>query len=232
VLCDFGLLSLLRLTPNKSSKRGDRRARQNKSSGMVTSIPKLVSSLRVTKTIRYVATIALSTVTPVTRGFLLNTYVINKAGSTSSWRMCTAVRLVRIRAYLNASSTLWNGSLAVTSIPQVSVTWASENSPSESVTESNGGTIMKACTFKPPRGSLASFWTTSGQNESDVILYLQTTVGIYYDVTYEMNFISLTQVPSSVATAASGVAGTMYGCYFDGPNTGASLAPVGVPAIN
>jgi len=221
-----------RLTPNKSNKRGARRVRQNKSSGMVMSIPKLISSLRVKKTIRYVATIALSNITPITRGFILNTFVINKAGSTSSWRMCTAVRLVSIKAYLNASSTLWNGSLAVTSIPQVSVTWASENSPSESTTESNGGTIMKSCIFKPPKGSLSSFWTTSGQNESDVVLYIQTTVGVYFDVKYEMNLISLSQVPSSVATAASGVAGTMYGCYFDGPNTGASLAPVGVPAIN
>jgi hypothetical protein len=91
---------------------------------------------------------------------------------------------------------------------------------------------MKGCTFKPPKGSLANFWTTSGQNESDVVLYIQTTVGVTFDVLYEMNLISLVQVPSSVATASSGVSGTMYSCYFDGPNTGASLQPVGLPFIN
>jgi len=221
----------IRSTPSKLRKRGERRARQNKYSAVI-SIPKLISSLRVTKKLRYVATIALTAPTPITRGFILNTFILNKASSTSSWRMCTAVRLIGIRAYLNASATLWNGSLALTSIPQVSVTWASENSPSESTSESNGGTQQMTCYFKPPRESLASFWSTSGQNESDVVCYMQTTVGVTFDVTYEMIMTTLTQVPSSVATAASGVAGTQYQCYFDGPNTGASLQPVGLPSLN
>jgi hypothetical protein len=112
------------------------------------------------------------------------------------------------------------------------VTWASENSPSESISESNGGTQQMSCYFKPPKESLASFWSTSGQNESDVVLYLQTTVGVTFDITFEMNLISLYQVPSSVATASSGVQGTQYACYFDGPNTGASLQPVGLPFLN
>jgi hypothetical protein len=226
------VIIILRLTPKNQPKRGDRRARQNKSPNMVVSIPKLISSLRVTKTFRYLASLALSAPTPITRGFLLNQLVLNKASSTSSWRLPTAVRLIRIRAYLNASSTVWNGSVSLTTVPQVAVTWASGNSPSETLTESNGGSTMSTCVFKPPRGSLAGFWSSSGVNESEVVLYIQTAVGITFDVTYEMILTTNDQVPSSVATAASGVAGTQYACYFDGPNTGASLVPVGLPSIN
>jgi len=219
------------IAPTKQSKRGDRRARQNKRSGVVT-IPKLVSSVIIKRNFRYLATTSLSTPTAILRGYMLNTFLMNLSSSAANFRVGDGVRIKRIRAFLPASSTVWNGSVTLTTVPQVVVTWASLNATGLSVTESNGGSTMMMVDFAPPRNSLAGFWSATAQSESEAILYLQCTIGTIFDISTEIVLNGETAGAASVTTTNSGVAGILYTSYFDGPRASASLAPVGVLSLN
>jgi len=235
LLFSFSVICLLTLIPSKNKRAVTRRASQNKSSGSMTgvvSIPKLISSLQLTHRFRYIATAALSSVTPITRGYMLNTLLFNMNGSTSNNRICHAVRLVSITAYIPGGLPVWNGSILLQVLPQVTVTWASENAPQVSVTESNGGSVMTRCVFSPPKDTLASYWSASAQAESVPILYIQTSGGVTFDVVTQFQIGGNLQGAIGVTTVNAGTAGLTYMSYFDGPNSGnEKLIPVGALSL-
>jgi hypothetical protein len=163
---------------------------------------------------------------------MLNTMLMNLSSSAANFRVGDGVRLKRIRAFLPSSSSVWNGSVILNTIPQVVVTWASLNASGASIVEVNGGSTMMMVDFVPPKDSLAGFWSATGQSESEAILYLQCSPGVILDVSTEIVVNGVTQGAASVTTTNSGVAGNLYISYFDGPRSSASLSPVGILSLN
>jgi len=158
--------------------------------------------------------------------------LMNISGSTSNLRVFHAVRLVSITAYLPTSSVVWNGSVTLAIVPSISVSWASENAPQTTTSESNPGSIMQKAVFRPPKDSLAAFWSTSSANESVPILYLQLSTGVILDVIIQANMSGALQGGTAVSTTSSGTAGIIYNSYFDGPNSGAVIVPQGTSSLN
>jgi len=191
---------------------------------MPVTVPKLITSVKIAHRYRYIISTAISTPSPITRGFCLNTLLLN-LGSGSNWRVVHAVRLVSLTAFLPALG-------AVSGTSNFSLTWASENAPQETITESNVGSTMQMAVFRPPKDSLSAYWSASGQAESVPVLFIQGSAGVLIDVKYQFIITGYVSGPTAVSTTNSGTAGVIYSSYFDGPQSGASLVPVGTLALN
>jgi hypothetical protein len=127
---------------------------------------------------------------------------------------------------------VYNGSSTLISVPSAAITWFSTNSPAETITESNGGTTMMRADFRPPRDSLAGFWSSTNINETEILLYIAISTGVIFDVTVQLTLTSLIEAPATVTTTASGVGGSVYTSYFDGPAAGAVMVPVSSLSLN
>lgn len=139
-------------------------------------------------------------------------------GSGSNYRLFSAVRLNKIEMVVSAGG---------------SIEWLSQFSPT-SVTEFNATSTTAAGVYSttPPPNSLASFWSTSGFNESEILLKITNAnpndyLTAWYSVVISDNF-----PPSSVTTSAAGIGGTVYTSFFDGPRSGANWATVSNNGIN
>jgi hypothetical protein len=157
---------------------------------------------------------------PVTRGNMLSTLLVNLAGSTNNARIIAGVKLNRIELYY------------ATDFHPISVEWLSNYGPTTEKSDQTLTTASTACVkTSPPRNSLASFWTMTGSNESEILMLLTGQATMLVDVYSEFVLFDGETVATQ-STTASGVTGTLYLTSFDGPNSAAKLVPQSYTTIN
>jgi hypothetical protein len=96
--------------------------------------------------------------------------------------------------------------------------WFSESGAQKLLTDTSTSTAYPACIVeaKPPKDSLAGFWSISGVNETDTLFVLDSTLGAYVDVavSYTLANNDLGAVPPTVL-AVTGVSGVIGQCALD-----------------
>jgi hypothetical protein len=168
----------------------------------------------------------------ITRAFILNSFLLNQ-GSTSNYRLASSAKINWIRAFMPASGPVWNGSTSIIVGSSVSLCWQSEYSSDVTLTETNVGSTTQSCIFRPPKDSVAGFWSVGGVGESDVIFSLYASAGTLLDISFSYQLASLVDyVATSVTTTASGTNGSIYQSYLDGPSSGAVFIPLGIQPLN
>lgn len=166
-----------------------------------------------------------NTGTQITRGNLLNLLLVNLAGSTTNARLIAGIKVVRFEMWglTNASSTQNLGT--------ISIEWLSQFGPSLEVSDTAIPSIRPPyISSTPPPQSAASFWSLTGQNESEVLFQLSSSSGNIVDIVLDVIlFDGESQV--NVTTSASGNAGTLYMGYLSGPGNANGFMPISYLSI-
>jgi hypothetical protein len=160
----------------------------------------------------------------VTRSNMLNNLIMNLSGGTSNAGMLNAIRISRIRVYSCNTS--------ATNSATVTLEWLSTYGPSKYISDTAlGMTSVAMIDSKPPRTSLASAWSLSGSNESDVLFSISCPSSSIIDVTVQL--IVMDGSNARIATtSASGTTGFVYATPLDGPRSGANFGALGLPSLN
>jgi hypothetical protein len=186
-------------------------------------IPQFNSTIQVSRKARYSSGAGGQLVNfGLTRAMLLNHLVVNTSAN-SNGRVVSGYKLNRITARCQPP-----GGLA-TSIITTSVEWTSTYGPSKISSGSSMGIHNAQLSAKPPRQSLASFWSLTGSGETDVIAILNFPTGTVVDIDYSI-ILQDGEAPVNVVTTAAGVVGTLYMLYLDGSASG-QFAPVSYKTI-
>jgi hypothetical protein len=177
--------------------------------------PQFESTYRTVHRVRYVTTNGGGNIS-FTRANLLNQLVMNKASGVNNGRILSGVKLDKIEMWCFSSSSTANYSVC-------SVEWTSTYGPSKVVSDSSIALEPGYVHSSPPAQSLASFWSISGSNESDIIMLLNYPGNCIIDITYSL-IVQNGETPVNVVTTNSGVAGQVYQLPLD--QTGGNVVPV------
>jgi hypothetical protein len=148
----------------------------------------------------------------LTRAELLNLIVVADSTVTEGWRVFSGVKLnrVEIRA-VSATS----GAGSDTQILTTTVEWTSTYGPSSEVSDSGTPLHPPLIITSPPPQSLASFWSLTGSNESDVIAILGVPQGAVMDIWVDA-ILQDGQTPVAITGFSSMTAGQVYALALDG----------------
>jgi hypothetical protein len=209
---------------NNSNFRGRPRNKNNKNkSEQKDSIPQFSSTIQVSRVARYSSGSTRSLVNfGLTRAMLLNHLIVNTAANTNA-RIISGYKLNRITAKCQPP-----GGLA-TLLLTTSVEWTSSYGPSKIVSDTSMGIHPAKLSSRPPRQSLASFWSLTGSNETDVLAILNLPAGTIVDINYSIIFQD-GETPVSVPSTAAGTVGQLYMSYLDGSPSG-QFQPVSYSTI-
>jgi hypothetical protein len=153
----------------------------------------------------------------ITRGFLLNTLIMNQNSGASNYRVCASVRVNRVRIYTASSCSL---------------EWLSAYGPSSAtIVQGTSTTASGILMQKPPKNSLASYWSLTGSNESENLMALTMGSNDVIDVDYSVVLMDV-ETPVNITTTNSGTIGQLYRSYLDGPNAGAQYKPIYLQTLN
>jgi len=186
--------------------------------------PQFQSSIRFKHRFRFLAN-SHAGPTSITRANLLNLVVVGTASSTSS-RIFSGAKLNRVEMWAVAGSTTTSATTTI------SVEWLSSYGPSSEVSD-NGNSLNTAhLVTTPPRQSLASFWSLTGSNESEVLFNIISEQGCIVDVWVDFVLMdSETPVFNSGYTVVP-TANQVYVSYLDGINAAAIWAPVSYTTVH
>jgi len=147
----------------------------------------------------------------LTRAMLLNHLVAAKTTTTAT-RLLSGIRLKSITIWAMATSSAASTQYA----PVVaSVEWTSTYGPSQIISDSSMSISPAFVQTSPPRNSLASFWSLTASNESDVVAILTLPINALIDITYEC-ILQNGETPTGVSPTNVMVAGSVYMSYLDG----------------
>lgn len=222
-------------TPNSNQKRGARRARQNKSpalrlmekDALANRMPQFQSTVHVKHHFRYqVATNGFSG--NITRANLLNimTTGTTTGGTTQASRMFSGVKLNRVELRSIGTNP---GAGNDTLIQTTSIEWTSTYGPSSELSDSGTALHPPMIITSPPKQSLASFWSLTGSNETDVIMVLNLPASSSVDIWVEA-IVQDGQAVVEVALSAATL-GVVYVLALDGPSTN-RIVPVSYTTTN
>ncbi len=165
--------------------------------------PQFQSTKKFVGRARYLALAANNIPLSITRRILLNHLIMNTT-ATTNYRLLSGIRLKSVSIWQSGSTS------------PISVEWTSQYGPSSIVSDTAVGTAQPAyVSTSPPPMSLASFWSITGQNETEVIAILSYVTNAVIDITYEA-VLQNGETPTSVTTTANGTTGTVYMTYLDG----------------
>lgn len=204
---------------NSKPKSSGRRPRRPVSSA-ISHPPQFQATKRFSEKSRYVA--ASATTSTITRGMLLNHYVVNTAGTTTQYRLLSAIRIKSI--------SIWASTGTLGQTVTASVEWLSANGPSVIHSDTSVGTAEPLhVRTRPPTNSLASFWSLTGSGESDALFYITTPANAVVDVEFE-EVLQNGEAPVNTVTTNAGVVGTVYMLYLGGA-TSTVFAPVSYASL-
>jgi hypothetical protein len=167
--------------------------------------------------IRYQGTNTTNLLHGVTRANLLNTLILNQNAGTNNYRLCAAVRVNKVRIYTaNSASLEWQSAYGPTSA---------------TIVQGTSTTASGILEQRPPKNSLASYWSLTGSNESESLF----VVGLYpndvIDVDYSVVLMDQ-EAPVAVTTTAAGTLGQLYRSFLDGPAAAAKFQPIYLVSLN
>jgi len=145
----------------------------------------------------------------ILRSYLLSTILVGN-GASIGYRVCSAVRVNRVRIYT-----------AITA----SLEWVSQYGPtSATIVQGTSTSTSGVLHQKPAKNSLASFWSMSGSNEGDSLMLVGLSPNDVIDVDFS---VVLMDNESPVSTTISGgAAGQVYRTFLDGPSSGQKIKPL------
>jgi hypothetical protein len=204
-----------------------RRKRKNKrNSSTVPRILQIDASVRVRHRYRFQKGSAASGAPiNITRANLLNLMLVG-SGAFSGYRIIAGIKLKRIEII----STFGTGS--TTDPVPISLEWLSNYGPSAQSSDTASNVSVNACIkTSPPKQSLASFWSLTGVNESEVLCKLILPQNASHTVDLWVDIVLMDdETPVTVVTAALSTAAQFYLSYMDGQSTSV-LVPVSYTAI-
>lgn len=155
----------------------------------------------------------------ITRGNLLNTLLCGTSvAPAQAARLISGVKLNQIEVRtLTASSDVTSAT--------ISIEWTSTLGPSSEVSDTGTPLHPPFLHTSPPRSSLASFWSLTGSQESDVLMLLTVTQNSVIDVWFSY-VLQDGQTPVIVSFAGTSVVGQVYAGFLDGQGAGAKLQPI------
>jgi hypothetical protein len=192
--------------------------------GVVSRPLQFSAGIRLSKKIRYQNTSSTTTFN-LTRGNMLN-IIMNGTTSSTCGRLLAAVRLVALEIWTSVPS---NGPNTI------SVEWLSLYGPS---TQSSDTTISVSLPAhlrtSPPVASVSSFWSLTGQNESEVLakIVLPSTSNAMtvVDVSFDCVFMD-DETPYSISLSQTVTPNQFYMGYLDGQGSSAQMQPVSYTSI-
>ncbi len=211
-----------RRKPQKTNRGSRRRTMLNE---IVPHPSQFNSTIRFIRRARFVVGTSTSTLN-LTRAMLLNHLVAAKTTTTAT-RLLSGIRLGHIRIWYfptgNAASEQY--------VPgTVSVEWTSTYGPSVIISDTTMSIEPASVTTSPPKNSLASFWSLTGNNESDVICIISVLARAVIDITYECVFQN-GETPVGLSPTTVMTAGAVYMSYLDGIAGSGNISPVSYTGI-
>jgi hypothetical protein len=219
------------ITPtSKQNKRGDRRDRQNKSSGVIevhqTNFPRQFKSNVIFKHKFRFQSFAAVTFTTL-RSDLLGLLAMNLTSGTSNASIIAGVKLNRVEMFAVGGS-----SVAAPFTPAVvSVEWLSNYGPSSEISDTGNAMTPAKVVSSPPRNSLASFWSLTGINPTETLFTMVCPINCVVDVWVDL---VLEDGESSLlyTTIAAGTAGQLYAGLLDrSAGAAAEMVPVSYQSL-
>jgi len=168
--------------------------------------PPFQANFRVKHRYRFQATSAGNSIL-ITRRDLLNLNVVALTATTSA-RIFQSVKLNRVEMWAVAGSGTNDYGIA-----SVALNWLSSFGPNTEVSNTGNAINTAHVSGSPPRSSLASFWSSGGSSESEVLFSLTFTVGTIVDVWVDAVLYDGGGAPS--VTVAGATANFMYFLSLD-----------------
>jgi len=185
-------------------------------------------TVRQIRTVRYIVGSAPGAKLPVTRGNMLTSLVFNTAGTTTNYRLVECARLISVDIYSIAQFA------SGTAPSDVGIQWVSEHGPAIThLVTALGSANPTHIHVTPPKGTLAGFWSTTGVDESQVMIeFINLDANDVVDVKMEivLQDFSGFGAPTAYTSTATGVAGTMYTTPLDGAS--GKIIPTGISALS
>jgi len=162
----------------------------------------------------------------ITRGNLLNTLLCGTfaASPATAARLISGVKLNQIEVRTLTAAT-------DVSSATITIEWTSTLGPSSEVSDTGTPLHPPFLHTSPPRSSLASFWSLTGSQESEVLFILTVPQFSIIDVWFSY-VLQDGQSPVNVALAGTAVLGQVYAGFLDGQGAGAKLQPVSYTSTN
>jgi len=215
----------------------NRRASQNKSSGVVAELRrekreeihrfpiKMIGSVMFPVVIRFKA-VGTNASVSATRGGILSIFLSGCTSTTAS-RIMGSVRIRKIEGW-NAQDT---ASTNVAGFPSLCLEWNSVNNPGTVLTDTGYAMRPAHVEGRPPKDSLAGYWSSNGTNESEVLFKVyanQQALGVNpcssgTIIDLHLECLLLDDEGVTVLSGLSSVVpGQNYVCDFTGSRTGSS----------
>jgi hypothetical protein len=178
---------------------------------------------------RYLTQAAISGTTgEVTRGDLLNHYLMGTSTAFTCARIIQAVRVISVE--------MWSSPISSSPVPNlIQLTWVTEEGPQKMIMDTSVGTAEPAHLIsRPPKNSLAGFWSYTGSSESVRVMDITCPQGTVIDVVCEYvlqnDYNGLVLSPVTVTTTLTPTANILYVCALAGA-TYSGILPEGVTYI-
>jgi hypothetical protein len=161
--------------------------------------PSFPATKQISSRARYVST---GNTLSLTRAMLLNHLVMNAASTTTNYRLLSAIKLNLME--------IWGSTATLGQTVTASIEWTSTSGPTSVQSDTSVGTAQPChVRSRPPPLSLASFWSTTGSNESETIAILTVPVNGVIDIQY-VAVLQNGETPVATTSTNNGVAGTVY----------------------
>ncbi len=170
----------------RSNRNNSNRRRNNRNTRVVKVVesrrnpcypPPNQAKPKCTRVLRYFVTQAVAN-SDITGRCLLNLIVSTSTATTTAINVYEAVRILQISMYFAPSSVDNMGDTS----GEIALNWRGERAPDTRITER--GTLSHPACIKsrPPKESLASFWTTNQSNVDSVLCSLTVPAGTIIDM--------------------------------------------------
>lgn len=213
---------------NKIKNRAKARANNKTSNGKsgIPHPPQFNSTIMINRKARFQYGNTASGTLSLTRAMLLNHLVVANS-ATSVVRILSGFRLKSITLWAVQNST----SASFQFLPEtVSVEWTSNYGPSVIVSDTSMSVQPAYVQTSPPSNSLASFWSLTGSNESEVIALISGVYGMIIDITYDC-ILQNGETPVAITQTTASVNATVYMSYLDGLAGNGYYVPISYKGI-
>jgi len=216
-----------------SRPRRQTRGRNTNRGGAIARPLQFDASVRLKHRFRYID-IGSGTNFSLTRALLLNLMISGNTTSTAA-RLIAGVKLNRIEMFTVCTTAV----TAATPETTISVEWLSNYGPSTEASDTSISPSLPAHVISvPPAFSLASFWSLTGINESEVIakLVLPSTASPFFANTVLDVWVDVVLMDDETPVSVSGFANALtvsqfYLSYLDGVGSSAEIRPVSYTSI-
>lgn len=182
--------------------------------------PQFAAGIRYKHRFRFIS--LSNSISSITRANMLNLLMTTTSTNVAA-RLISGIKINRVEVWGIATSTSAN--------PTVSIEWLSNNGPSSEYSDTGSAFYVPHLICTPPPQSLASFWSITGSNESEVLFkYSYSNSGAVIDVWVDIVLMD-DETPVTFATTNTATLGQLSAGYLDGQGSGRQLIPASYTSL-